>query len=101
VHRACLPCLRACSKYLYLTNIAAPWHGAAGDSTGGHRRRRRGLLGTAIEAVSEQSVALEPLFAAGIAGSTAAVAAGRSLKVRLEYPATTVAVEVQVVCCVL
>jgi hypothetical protein len=66
--------------------------------------------GTAAEAVmvasslfiSRRSAALlEPLFAAGGADSTAAVAAGRSLKVGLEYTVTTVAFQVQAVCCVL
>jgi hypothetical protein len=71
-------------------------------SIGAHRRRRTGLLGTATEAISRQTAALlEPLFAAGGAGITAAVAAGRSLKVGLQCTMTTVAVEVQVVCCVL
>jgi hypothetical protein len=75
------------STYLYISNIAAPWHGAAGDSSGGHRRRRRGLLSTAADAVSRQTAALlEPLLSAGVsesaAGAAAAgAAAGRALKV--------------------
>jgi hypothetical protein len=71
-------------------------------SNGGHRRKRKGLLGTATAAISRQSAALlEPLFAAGSADSTAAAAAGWSFKVGLEYTAATVAAEVQVVRCVL
>jgi hypothetical protein len=61
---------------------AAPWQGAAGDSTGGHKRmllRRRGLLSTAAGALSEQGAALLEPFVQQYAPASF----GRTLKVNL------------------
>jgi hypothetical protein len=82
---ACLPsCCVAyscCSSYLYVMQTAAPWHGAAGDSSGGHKRmllRRRGLLSTAAGALGEQGAALlEPFVQQYVPDASR----GRTLKV--------------------
>lgn len=96
-HGMSVPMCCPCSQYLYVTQVAAPWHGAIGDSSGGHRRRR-GLLAAAAAdastaAATVNDALLEPVLLPA--------AHGRSLKVSWSMVYSLVWCVALLLCCAL